>query len=102
MLARLICEAPIAAVTLVGESKQLFKSVAGLDFCEPAIGQSICAHAIRQSEMLVIPDLTKDNRTREINIVTEDPYVRFYAGAPLARQVMVHLELWQSLLRKAL
>jgi GAF domain-containing protein len=83
LLARLICEAPIATVTLVGDSKQYFKAVAGLDFCDTVLDQSICRYAIRQPEMLVIPDLTKDARAQHIDIVAGEPFVRFYAGAPL-------------------
>jgi GAF domain-containing protein len=83
MLARLICEAPIATVTFVDNHRQWFKAVYGLDFCESEIAQSICAHAIRQTSTFVINDLTADKRTRDMAIVTAHPYARFYAGAPL-------------------
>jgi GAF domain-containing protein len=83
MLARLICEAPIATITFVADQRQWFKAVAGLDFCESPIAESICAHAIAQSSAFVIPDLTADRRTRDMRIVTGAPFARFYAGAPL-------------------
>jgi GAF domain-containing protein len=63
--------------------KQWFKAVAGLDFCESSLEESICAYAILQSDALVINDLSHDARTRDIRIVKEAPFVRFYAGVPL-------------------
>jgi GAF domain-containing protein len=83
MLARLICDAPIATVTFVADQKQWFKAVSGLDFCESPIAESICAYAIRQPDIFEIPDLAADQRTRAMLIVTSEPFVRFYAGAPL-------------------
>jgi GAF domain-containing protein len=83
MLARLICEAPIATVTFVDDHRQWFKAVSGLDFCESPIAESICAHAIQQANTFVIPDLASDKRTRDMRIVTAAPFARFYAGAPL-------------------
>jgi GAF domain-containing protein len=83
MLARLICEAPIATITFVAEQRQWFKAIAGLDFCESPIAESICAHAVQQSNTFVIADLTADRCTRDMRIVTGAPFARFYAGAPL-------------------
>lgn len=82
-LARIICHTPIALVSLVAENRQWFKARAGLDACETPIEQSVCAHAIRQGSTLIIPDLTRDPRTRDNTLVTSDPKIRFYAGALL-------------------
>lgn len=83
MLARQICETPIALVSLVASDRQWFKAVSGLSVCETPLDQSVCAHALRQTETLIIPDLTKDERTRDNPLVTGDPFIRFYAGALL-------------------
>ena len=82
-LARQICKTPIALVSLVDRDRQWFKAVSGLDICETPINQSVCAHALAQRETLNIPDLTLDARTRDNSLVTGEPYIRFYAGAPL-------------------
>jgi PAS domain S-box-containing protein len=82
-LARQICKTPIALVSLVEHDRQWFKAVAGLAICETPINQSVCAHALAQHETLNIPDLTQDARTRENALVTGEPFIRFYAGAPL-------------------
>lgn len=82
-LARQICKTPIALVSLVDRDRQWFKAVSGLAICETPINQSVCAHALAQHETLNIPDLTQDARTRENSLVTGEPFIRFYAGAPL-------------------
>ena len=82
-LARQICKTPIALVSLVDRDRQWFKAVSGLDICETPINQSVCAHALAQRETLNIPDLTLDARTRDNSLVTGEPFIRFYAGAPL-------------------
>lgn len=82
-LARTLCDTPVALVSLVSAGRQWFKAASGFDACETPIGQSVCAHAIREDEILVIPDLTADDRTRANTLVTEGPQIRFYAGAVL-------------------
>lgn len=82
-LARIVCAAPVSLVSLVEEERQWFKAAAGFDGCETPINQSVCAHAIREPEILIIPDLTKDDRTRANTLVTDGPQIRFYAGAVL-------------------
>lgn len=83
ILARQICKTPIALVSLVDRDRQWFKAESGLGACETPIGQSVCAHSLAQRQTLNIPDLTKDDRTRHNTLVTGEPFIRFYAGAPL-------------------
>lgn len=83
LLASQICEAPTALVSLVARDRQWFKARIGFNPCETPLEQSVCAHALGADDVLVIPDLTRDPRTRENALVTGDPRLRFYAGAPL-------------------
>ena len=82
-LASLICQTPIALVSLVDGARQFFKSRVGIDVCEIQRSLSICEHAIQGSGLLEIPDARLDERFCANPLVTGEPYVRFYAGAPL-------------------
>ncbi|WP_051329116.1 sensor histidine kinase [Geminicoccus roseus] len=78
-----ICGMPIALVTLVDERRQWFKSEIGLGMSETGLDRSVCVHAIREPDILVVPDLTADPRFRDNPLVTGMPHLRFYAGVPL-------------------
>lgn len=82
-VASTLCNTPVALVSLVEKDRQWFKARVGFEACETPIGQSVCANALSSTETLVIPDLTLDPRTRDNTLVTDDPHIRFYAGAPL-------------------
>lgn len=82
-IASLVCGTPIAVVNLIDGERQWFKSEVGLGVRETPLATSICAHAILEHDMLVVPDTTLDRRFAENPLVTGDPGLRFYAGALL-------------------
>lgn len=83
LIASALCETPIALVSLVDENRQWFKAKAGFPDSETPIEQSVCAYGLNSGALLIIPDLTLDERTRGNALVTAAGGIRFYAGAPL-------------------
>ena len=83
MLAAQACGTPVALVSLVDRDRQWFKARIGFDLQETPLGESVCVHALRQTDLLVIPDLAADPRTADNPLVIGKPHLRFYAGAPL-------------------
>ncbi|WP_393958229.1 GAF domain-containing protein [Methylorubrum sp. POS3] len=82
-LARRLCAAPVALVSLVDRDRQWFKARAGFPPCETDLDRSVCKFVLSEPGVLQIPDLTRDARTRANPLVTGEPNLRFYAGAPL-------------------
>lgn len=82
-LAAQICRTPMALVSLVDGERQWFKAKIGVELNQTSREASICAHALNEPDMLVVRDATADPRFRENPLVTAEPRIRFYAGAPL-------------------
>ena len=78
-----VFEVPVAAITLVDEHRQWYKSQIGLAYPETPRAVSFCAHTILQTEVLTVSDATQDPRFADNPSVLGDEHFRFYAGAPL-------------------
>jgi GAF domain-containing protein len=82
-LTSFICGTPIATITLLDLHRQWFKAKVGLEANETPISEAICATAIQQKELFLVPDTYEDIRFADYPCVTGSPNIRFYAGAPL-------------------
>ncbi|MFM6829739.1 MAG: PAS domain-containing protein [Novosphingobium sp.] len=78
-----LCGVPIALVSLVEATRQWFPARTGLDVSETPREQSMCAHAMQQPGIMVVPDTLADPRFAANPLVQGEPNIRFYAGAPL-------------------
>ena len=83
MLASRICEAPIAVINLIDETRQWFKAETGLGVRETPLDTSLCAHVILEDEFVEIPDTLADAKMADNPLCLADPGLRFYAEALL-------------------
>lgn len=75
---------PIAVVGLLDADRLWIKSHFGMDIPQLDRKIAFCAHSIMTpDEILVVENLKEDERFRDNPLVTEEPHLRFYAGAPL-------------------
>ncbi|CAA9311339.1 MAG: diguanylate cyclase/phosphodiesterase (GGDEF & EAL domains) with PAS/PAC sensor(s), partial [uncultured Microvirga sp.] len=82
-LAGQICGAPVALVSFIDERRQWLKSATGLSLRPIPREVSICAHTILLRGLFVVPDANQDGRFSANPLVTGEPHLRFYAGAPI-------------------
>jgi len=79
-----VCGTPIALITLVDDKRQWFKSSVGIgDITETPREISFCTHTIQNDTLLEVPDATQDERFWDNPLVTGNPDIRFYCGAPI-------------------
>lgn len=78
--------ADIALISFIDKDRQWFKSRQGIDVKETPIDQAFCRYAIESKDVMIVPDAKADSRFSDNPLVTDDPNISFYAGAPLITQ----------------
>jgi len=74
---------PMALITLIDERRQWFKSRFGLEVSETPREHAFCAHALEHTTPMAVADACEDPRFRDNPLVTAEPCIRSYCGAPL-------------------
>ena len=82
-LASQICQTPITLLNLIDADRLWIKSGLGLGPGETSRDISFCQYTILGNDVLEVPDLTANALFADNPLVTSNPNVRFYAGAPL-------------------
>ncbi len=78
-----ICEVPIAYISFVDKSKQLFKSEIGLGNYDAPRQITFSRYTIMDSKLVEIPDTLLNERFQDDPDVKGGLKMRFYAGVPL-------------------
>jgi len=81
-LAAHLFDVPTALVNFVDANRQWFKSTVGIETNQTGLDVSFCVHTVEKGDVLVVENLTEDERFADNPYVTDHGF-RFYAGAPL-------------------
>jgi len=85
-LAASIFDVPIALVSFVDQDQQWFKSARGLDVTETPRAHAFCAHTIADTCPMIVENAAADERFCDNPLVSGEPHIRFYAGAPIVTE----------------
>lgn len=86
-LASQVLDTPAAVVSFIDDSREWMKARKNVDREQVSLNISFGAHAIRSDGVFVVEDTTDDVRFAENPLVTGEPNVRFYCGAPLVTPI---------------
>jgi len=82
-MAAYICKTPYAAIIFAADTRQFCKSNVGFTDGQAPETSSFCDQVIRQVDLFVVQDATKDERFATDPLVIGAAQVRFYAGTPV-------------------
>jgi GAF domain-containing protein len=74
---------PMSMVSILDSDREWFKSCVGLDQTEGGRSESFCGHALLATNIFIVEDTLKDPRFADNPMVTNFPFIRFYAGVAL-------------------
>lgn len=84
-------QVPMAVVSFVDSHRQWFKARCGLGISQTSRDVAFCAYTVLHDDFFIVGDTHEDDRFRHNPLVTGDPHVRFYAGAPITFSAGLHL-----------
>lgn len=79
-----VCEVPISLISLVDAERQWFKANYGLEGTSQTPREvAFCAQTVARGELFEVEDAAEHPAFAQNPLVTGEPYVRFYVGAPI-------------------
>lgn len=81
-----VCQTPIGLITILDDQTQYIKFQVGFDQQSTSKKDAFCQYTIQRYDLLEVPDAAQDERFVNNPLVTDNPHIRFYAGAPLTTQ----------------
>ncbi len=85
-MCRDIFQVRVANISLVDADRQWFKVIRGLDVCETPRDLAFCNYTILGTDVYEVPNALLHPQLRTNALVIGDPYIRYYAGAPLVHE----------------
>jgi predicted signal transduction protein with EAL and GGDEF domain len=87
-LAAVVCEAPMALVSLVDDRAQWIQGGVGLGDLGAQeqrlpVADTMCGHVVMTGCPVVLPDASLDDRFADVEMVAGSAHIRFYVGIPL-------------------
>ncbi len=82
-LAKRLFNVPVVLINFITGDQAWSKASCGTEMFGPNLEPSFCLHVVAQGDVLVVPDARQDPRFYCKDSVIAEPFVRFYAGAPL-------------------
>jgi adenylate cyclase len=84
-LAAQICGCPVSYISFIDDDRRWLKARYGLpaELTDAPRESAVCTTTICGTELLVVPDLTRDSRFENSAMATMEPPYRFYCGMPL-------------------
>lgn len=74
---------PIAFISLIDDKRQVYTASLGLDIGSLPRNETFCEHTLMASHVMVVEDARVDERFSAHPMVTGEPGIRSYLGAPL-------------------
>jgi hypothetical protein len=90
-MAQQLLAVPIAAISLLDETRQWFAAKCGTELTWTPREHSFCRYTILHDEAMVVPDASVHADFAANPFVTGEPGIRFYAGAPLVTRPGIRL-----------
>ncbi|MDX1602230.1 MAG: ATPase, partial [Salinimicrobium sediminis] len=82
-LVAIICNSPIAVISMLDEKRQWYKAKTGITGSEISKNETFCQYTLEQDGLLEIKDARNDARVKTLSHVEDENGIRFYAGVNL-------------------